>query len=184
MTKTLIKVIAPCLAVVALTGCQRNIDPNTYAAGAVGEASFTYQGTIISARKVHVTGHENLEGNTTGIGLGAVAGGLAGNQIGSGSGNVAATVGGAVIGGIAGAFAEKALKEQDGMEYAVKLTNGSMMTVVQGLEGAMAVGQRVLVMVSQDGRSRVVPDNSGYQDVQPMMSGPTQKKQVTIKHQY
>lgn len=182
MTKNLIKVIAPVLAVVALTGCQRSIDAGTYSAGHVGEASFTYQGTIISARKIHVTGHENLEGNATGIGLGAVAGGLAGNQLGSGSGNVAATVGGAVIGGVAGAFAEKALKEQDGMEYAVKLTNGSIMTVVQGLEGAMSAGQRVLVMVSQDGRSRVVPDQSGYQDVQPMMTAPTQKKEVIIRH--
>jgi len=67
------------------------------------------------------------------------------------------------------------------MEYAVKLTNGSMMTVVQGVSGAMAPGTRVMVIVSQDGRSRVVPDQSGYQDVQPMMNAPAQK--VVVKGQ-
>ena len=142
---------------------------------------FTYQGVIVSARKVNVEGHESLEDNTLGMAMGAVGGGLVGTQVGKGRGNVAATLGGAVLGGAAGAFAEKALKQQDGMEYAVKLTNGSMMTVVQGVSDAMAPGTRVMVIVSQDGRSRVVPDQSGYQDVQPMMNAPAQK--VVVKGQ-
>jgi outer membrane lipoprotein SlyB len=182
MNRTMIKLISPCLAVLALGGCARNIDSGTYKASAVGEASFTYQGVVASARKVHVDEGEYLGENQTGIALGAVGGGLAGSQIGHGTGSVAAALGGAAIGGLAGAFAEKALKAQDGMEYAVKLTNGSMMTVVQGLDNPLAPGQRVLVMVSQDGRSRVVPDQSGYQDVQPMVNTPKQKTEVSFKH--
>lgn len=181
MTKTMIKVIAPVLAVVALSGCARNIEGGTYSAGSVGEASFTYQGVIVSARKVTVEGHEELQDNVLGMALGGAGGALVGNQIGSGRGNTAATIVGGLAGATAGAFAEKALKQQDGMEYAVKLTNGSMMTVVQGMSGAMSPGQRVLVMVSQDGRSRVVPDQSGYQDVQPMLSTPTKKKIVEVR---
>lgn len=182
MNTTLLKVLSPCLAVLVLSGCARNISSDTYAAGHVGEASFTYQGVIASARKVKVDEGEYLEDNQTGIGLGALGGGLAGSAIGKGSGNLAAIAGGAVIGGVAGAFAEKALKSQEGMEYAVKLTNGSMMTVVQGMENPMSPGTRVLVMVSQDGRSRVVPDQSGYQDVQPMMNGQKNKTEVVFKH--
>jgi outer membrane lipoprotein SlyB len=180
MNKTMIKLITPCLALTLLTGCARNIDGNTYKASAVGEASFTYQGVILSARKVQVEEGEYLGENQTGMALGAVAGGLGGSQIGHGTGSIAAAAGGAVLGGLAGAFAEKALKHQEGMEYAVKLTNGSIMTVVQGLDNPMPAGQRVLVMVSQDGRSRVVPDQSGYQDVQPMMNKPKNKTEITF----
>ena len=158
-----------------MPGCARNISSDTYKADHVGEASFTYQGKIISARHVDVQEGERLEDNTTGMGLGALAGGVGGYQIGKGRGNIAATAGGAVLGGLAGAFAEKALKQQTGTEYVVKLTNGSAMTVVQAPEPVLKVGQHVMVIVSQDGRSRVVADNSGYQDVQPMSSTPSRK---------
>ncbi|MGB0935637.1 MAG: glycine zipper 2TM domain-containing protein [Alphaproteobacteria bacterium] len=168
------------VSLLALSGCARNISPNTYKASHVGEASFTYQGVVASARQVVVENSEELEQNSTGILGGGLAGGLAGNQFGGGSGNVAATVGGAVLGGIAGAFAEKALKSQDAMEYVVRLNNGSMMTVVQGMDLQLAMGQRVLVMVSHDGRSRVVPDQTGINDVQPMVSAPAQKVNINL----
>lgn len=181
MMKTMTNIISPFLAVLVLSGCARNINSDTYKASHVGESSFTYQGVIASARKVHVEEGEYLGENSTGIAMGGLAGGLAGNQMGKGTGNVAATIGGAVIGGVAGAFAEKALKSQDGMEYAVRLNNGSMMTVVQGLDNPMNPGQRVLVIVSQDGRSRVVPDQSGYQEAQPMMNAPKHKSEIIVK---
>ena len=44
MTKTMIKLIAPALAVVALSGCARNIESGTYAAGHVGEAPLYLSG--------------------------------------------------------------------------------------------------------------------------------------------
>lgn len=181
LNPNLVKVLAPCLAVLTLSGCARNINSNTYKASHVGEASFTYQGVIMSARQVEVEEGEYLGENTTGAVLGAGAGGLAGSQVGSGTGNIAAIVGGAVLGGAAGMFAEKALKHQTAMEYAVKLTNGSIMTVVQGMDNPLQPGQRALVMVSQDGRSRVVPDMSPTMDVQPMMTAPKSKTELVIK---
>jgi outer membrane lipoprotein SlyB len=162
------KIVFSSLAALALSGCARNINPNVYSEKHVGEASMTYQGVIASARPVEIAGSEKLEENTAGMGMGALAGGVAGYQIGKGGGNVAATAGGALLGGLAGAFAQKALTEQSAMEYVVQLTNGSMMTVVQGPENQLSPGQRVLVMVSNDGRSRVVPDHSPVQSVQPL----------------
>jgi outer membrane lipoprotein SlyB len=173
-----------CLATIIMS-CARDIQSNVYSSASVGEASFTYQGTVISSRKVTVQKTEELDKNGTGIGVGAVAGGLAGNQFGGGSGNLAATVGGAILGGVAGALVEKKLKTQEAMEYVVKLTNNQILTVVQGLDAVYSVGQRVMVIVSHDGRSRVIPDTTPMQDVQTPIQTPgvqVLKKQVTVNH--
>ena len=138
-----------------LSGCARNISSNTYTAKHVGEASFTYQGTILSAREVQVKEHEYLGDNSTGAGVGALGGGLAGSQVGSGNGQIAGVVGGAVIGGIAGMFAEDALKEQTGIEYTVRLTNGALMTVVRGKDAVYPAGQRVFVICGSKTAGRV-----------------------------
>lgn len=166
MLRNKLTIAALCAISLMSTSCARNINSNTYAAGHVGEASFTHQGKIVSVRKITVQHAESLEDNTTGGMLGLVGGGLAGNQFGGGSGNTIATVVGAVGGAIAGSLIEKELKTQDGMEYAVKLTNGQMLTVVQGMDTQFSVGQKVMVMISHDGRSRVVADSSFEQDVQ------------------
>lgn len=149
------------LMVLLLTGgCARRISQNYYASASVGEAAHTYRGTIVSARKVNVGEAERLQDNGMGVGVGAVAGGVAGSQIGKGSGSVLAAAGGALLGGLAGAFVQDELSSQTGMEYAVQLDNGQIMTVVQGDEEVYQAGQRVLVIVSKKGRSRVVPDQS------------------------
>lgn len=141
-----------------LNGCASDISPDSYADSHVGEASSTYQGTIVSVRPVKVTGGDQLSDNFLGAALGAAAGGLAGSTMGGGKGNLAMTGLGAVAGGTAGAFAEKKLKEQKGLEYVVQLTNGSMMTVVQGPKDVYAIGQKVFVIVGRKGRSRIVPN--------------------------
>jgi outer membrane lipoprotein SlyB len=138
------------------TSCAREISSDVYAADHVGEASTTYAGTIIHSRQVNVQDQERLQDNTLGIVGGGVGGALAGSQIGKGSGNTLATIGGAVVGATAGAFAEKALKSQNGMEYVVQLENGQAMTVVQGPSPAFSVGQTVYVIVGQQGRSRII----------------------------
>jgi outer membrane lipoprotein SlyB len=175
MIKNKVIVTILCISALLLTSCERNINSNAYTAASVGEASFSYQGSIISVRQVLVQGSDELGGNTMGMGLGAVGGGVVGNQFGKGGGNLAATIGGAIAGGVLGAMADKKLKEQNGFEYVVKLTNGQIMTVVQGLDTAFGVGQRVIVIVSNDGRSRVVADNSPIQDVQAPIQAPSVK---------
>lgn len=138
------------------TGCARQISSNVYSARSVGEASETYPGVIISARTVAVEDQEYLGDNTLGIVGGGIGGALLGSTIGKGSGNTLATVAGGVLGATGGAFAEKALKSQQGMEYVVSLENGQTRTVVQGPDPQLSVGQSVFVMVSHHGRSRVV----------------------------
>lgn len=169
MKNQLFKLTTCLIAITALSGCARNINPNTYKASHVGESSLSYQGNIISIRDIEVKEGEYLEENKTGMALGGLTGGLVGTQIGGGRGQIAATVGGAILGATAGAFAEDALKTQKAKEYTVRLTNGSIMTVVQGPEINLSVGQPVLVIVGKQGRSRIIADNS-MQGVQPMVS--------------
>lgn len=148
-----------CMVVAAMSagGCARQISSNVYSGAAVGEASTTYPGVIISARGVTVEDKEYLEQNGLGIIGGGLGGAYLGSKIGKGEGNALATVGGAVAGAVAGAFAEKALKSQNAMEYVVALENGESKTVVQGPDPTLAVGQKVWLMVSYQGRSRVSP---------------------------
>lgn len=137
-------------------GCARNISSSMYAEGHVGEVAETLEGTVLKVRQVTVKGSESLGGNTTGMAVGGLAGGVVGHQFGKGKGNLATTVGGALLGATAGAFAEDALKTQNGLEYTVKLKDGRLKTVVQGVDNPIAAGQRVLLYIYSTGRSRVV----------------------------
>lgn len=142
----------------SVSACGRTINSNEYHSAAVGEVAHTYKGTIDSARQVTVTEHERLQENQAGIVGGALAGGVLGHQVGKGKGNVAATVAGALAGGAAGAYAERALGTQQGYEYTVRLEDGRYLTVVQGLDNRFNIGQKVKVIVSHKGRSRIVAD--------------------------
>jgi outer membrane lipoprotein SlyB len=155
--------ISSCVALtfaLLLSGCARDISSNTYKASHVGETSFTYQGVVANVREVQVEESEYFEGGA-GPAVGALAGGAAGYQFGGGRGQIATTAAGAILGGVAGTFAEKALKSQKGLEYVVRLENGQIMTIVQGIEPRLNSGQRVLVLISHGGRSRVIPDQTG-----------------------
>jgi outer membrane lipoprotein SlyB len=149
-------------AVVALllSGCAREISSDVYSDSHMGEASRTYRGVVASVRQVQVA-PEKLEQNVLGAGVGGLGGGLAASHIGKGKGNIAATAAGAIAGAVGGAYAEKMLKTQNALEYVVQLQNGEMRTVVQGLNPAFSVGQPVMVIVAQNGRSRVIADRIG-----------------------
>lgn len=144
-------------------GCAKEIGSDTYSDAEAGAVKQTYRGTIISARRVKVQGQDKLQDNTLGLIGGGLAGGILGSQIGKGRGSTVGMVAGAGAGALGGALAQKALSKQEGMEYAVELTSGRVMTVVQGPQPELQVGQAVLVMVGDKGRSRVVADQSaGY----------------------
>ena len=151
--KTFTLVVA-CMSMVA---CARQIDANVYKASHIGETSTTYRGVVISARPVMVEDKEYLEDNTMGMAGGGILGGVLGNSFGSGTGNTLATLAGAAAGAAGGAYAEKHLKTQNAMEYVVELDSGSLKTVVQGPTPALATGQKVLLMQSHSGRSRIQP---------------------------
>lgn len=125
---------------------------NRYEASAVGEVSRTDRGTVISLRKVEI----KPESSTAGTALGAVGGGLLGSMFGGGHGKYLTTAAGAVAGGVAGNAI--ASRTEDGIEYTVKLDNGSTISITQGTTPAISVGQRVLIINSNKGRSRIVAE--------------------------
>jgi outer membrane lipoprotein SlyB len=149
-------------SLVVLSGCAPNIGGNDYSVAGSGQVSETWPGVIVAKRVVQVNAKNPENQNDPDIGMlgGGVAGAVLGSQIGSGSGSIVAGTLGALGGAAAGHFAQKKLTEQQGYEYQVKLDDGRLLTLTQGRDPDMFVGQRVLMVVPQGGgRSRVVPDN-------------------------
>lgn len=150
------------LGLTTFTGCGRQISSNVYTADTVGESAQSFPGVVLQVRDVLVQDKERLEEHGLGVGAGGLAGGFAGSAIGKGKGNILATVAGGILGAIGGAYAEKALKEQAGVEYLVQLDSGEVRSIVQGPDPKFGVGQLVYVIESKakargyKGRSRVV----------------------------
>ncbi|MBQ2177177.1 MAG: glycine zipper 2TM domain-containing protein [Alphaproteobacteria bacterium] len=135
-----------------LAGCTSDYSGNRYDGSAVGEVQRTEKGQVISLRKVELKPEKSMAGTA----LGAVGGGLVGSAFGGGHAKLLTATAGAVAGGVAGnAIATRA---QDGIEYTVKLDSGAIVTIAQAPTPAISVGQRVHVIYSQKGRSRVVPE--------------------------
>lgn len=144
--------IALAIAALLLTGCGSEFSGNRYDGATVGEVARTDLGTVISLRKVEL----KSEGSAAGTALGAVGGGVLGSLFGGGNAKFATAAAGAVAGGVAGNAI--ATRGEEGIEYTVKLDSGSVITIAQGKEPAISVGQRVHVINSNRGRSRVVPE--------------------------
>lgn len=144
------------LTIATLTGCAPTLSPDTYATSDAGQIKRMARGVILSSRIVKVSD------DGRGIGVGTVTGGalgaLAGSQVGQGRGSLAAGIGGALLGGIAGSHVQQGLTTQSGMEYVIKLRDGSLLSIVQSLVPSLQRGQRVLVQFGADGRSRVIAD--------------------------
>lgn len=160
MNKSMKNIVAVSLVVPSLlvmTGCARNIGASNYASAGVGESMTSYPGVIVSKRQVTVQDQDKLQDNTLGMVAGGVGGGLLGSTIGQGKGSTLAAVGGAAAGALAGAYAQQELSKQEAFEYTIQLDNGTLKTVVQGLDVNLSSGQRVILHVSHQGRSRIVP---------------------------
>lgn len=157
MKKFVIALILPVMAVLA--GCASQIGANQYDSAAVGSVNRARAGTIVSVRAITVADSDNSLGTT----IGGIAGGVAGSQIGKGNtAGVLGAVGGALVGGAAGNLAQRGLSKQSGYEYVVQLDNGGLVTVTQGSDVLMAVGQRCMVLYgSGSDRARIIP-YSGY----------------------
>lgn len=138
----------------SLTSCGRQISSNVYSSGRVGEVSTTYPAVIKNVRQVCVAEGDRLEDNKTGMIGGAVAGGAVGSACG---GRFLPTAVGALAGALGGTLIEKNLKEQRAFEYIVETENGCLYTVVQGTDSLFGIGQPVYLIISQNGRSRIIP---------------------------
>ncbi|MFN7662740.1 MAG: glycine zipper 2TM domain-containing protein [Alphaproteobacteria bacterium] len=177
------KLIAASFAtLLLLTNCAKNISSSEYAEADVGSVKHTYKGVIISARPVKVQAGDSLEDNKTGLVGGGLAGGLLGSQIGQGRGQVVGLVLGAAAGAVGGSLLEKGLKSQEGIEYSVELNDGRILTLVQGKDNPLSIGQRVLVMVGSKGRSRIIPDLSPAtkKSSKPVKSNAGRKRTVVV----
>lgn len=151
MKKTALVLLLP--ALMMTTACTSNIGANNYEVQNVNKVNAAQIGTIISVRKVLVQNN-----NGGGALLGSVAGGVAGSQIGRGSAaGILGALGGAIVGGVAGDLAQDELSKQVGYEYVIKLENGNIVTVTQGDDVIMNVGEKCLVMYGA--QARVVPYN-------------------------
>ncbi|WP_010299025.1 glycine zipper 2TM domain-containing protein [Candidatus Odyssella thessalonicensis] len=137
------------LAAVNMTGCAPRIGGSDYSVAGSGEVSDTLRGVIVGKRVVRINmkdpEHQNDPG--VGAGIGGVTGVVAGSQFGKGSGQLAGAAVGALAGAVAGHFAEQSLTEQEGFEYQIDLDNGRLMTIAQGKDPELMVGQRVLVIM-------------------------------------
>ncbi len=149
MNKTAWMLFLPFLALTA--ACTSNIGANNYAVQNVNKVQTAQIGTIISVRKVIV---QNENGG--GALLGTVAGGVAGSQIGRGStAGILGALGGAIVGGVAGDIAQSELSKQAGYEYVIQLQNGGIVTVTQGNDVLMTVGEKCMVIYGP--QARVIP---------------------------
>lgn len=148
---TALSLVAP------MAACTPNVSPDSYSVGSVGQVNRVVRGVIISARSVEIAG------TNTGVGssAGAIAGGAGGSTIGSSvEANIAGAVAGAVAGGIVGAVAEEGMTRQMGMEYVIEAENGALITLVQGDEKQLSVGQRVMVIYGARSRVIAAPDGN------------------------
>ncbi|CAO5678537.1 MAG: hypothetical protein HEEMFOPI_00369 [Holosporales bacterium] len=136
------------------TGCAPKIGGSDYNMANVGEVSETFEGIILTKRVVNISGHETGAGTLAG----GVAGGFLGSAVGGGKGKQLATVAGAIGGALAGHAIEQSASSQEGFEYSVKvLRTGEIITLAQGAEPNLSIGQPVYVVRSNRGNSRVTP---------------------------
>ncbi|MDR2074680.1 MAG: glycine zipper 2TM domain-containing protein [Holosporales bacterium] len=152
MFKNKVALLSLVVCPLLFSGCA-DYSGDTYEGRAVGEVSRADAGTIVSIRKIKI----KPEGDTPGMGalIGGAGGALAGAAFGGGRGKLLTAGVGGVAGGIAGHMIQN--REQDGFEYTVRLDTGPTIVVTQGPSPALSVGQRVNVINSHKGRSRVVP---------------------------
>ena len=154
MKKITLALVLPLM--MSLSACMDNIGADYYNTSAAGQVSRAVRGTIVAVRPVIVSDGDGQFGQLAG----AAAGGVAGSMIGgSDAVHILGAIGGAVIGGIAGDAAQEGLSRQQGYEYTIQLDNGNLVSLVQGKDVILHVGQKCLVLYGN--RSRVVPYN-GY----------------------
>ncbi len=142
--KPLLLFVAVALGGLAVQGCSTpGIGGSDYTYGQVRGEQSVRIGTVESIRRVKIqSGEPGLVGTLGG----AVAGAALGHTVGEGNGSVAATLLGTLAGGAAGQALEGATSEKDGVELTVRLDNGYVIAVTQGLDEEFRVGDRVQVL--------------------------------------
>ena len=149
MTPRYLKSVLALASLLALGACGTMNDPGyTSSTGAGYPQSGASVGSY--ARTGTVQNIEIVRQESSGVGVGTVAGavvgGILGNQVGKGSGRTAATVLGAAGGAYAGNQIEKRNQQQsDAYKITVRMRDGSYQTVIQTASNDIRVGDRVQI---------------------------------------
>lgn len=136
--------------VLAVTGCASQ-GGSDYSNDQLRRGMTVQRGTVTEVRGV------TTSNSSTGVGAvaGGVLGGVLGRYIGGGSARTIGSVGGALGGAAAGAGAEKVLRDHDALELTIKLDSGKEIVVVQDPDESFSQGDRVRVLTSSGGTTRV-----------------------------
>jgi outer membrane lipoprotein SlyB len=152
----MIQLIVASLFAFLLVGCTgtSNFSSNKYDTRSAGEISRTDLGTIISMREVELQPESSGAGAALGAAGGAVAGGLIGRALGSRKSLWIPAMAGAAVGGVVGNKISTA--PEKGIEYTVKKEDGQIIVIAQAPDSSLHVGQKVRLIYSQRGNSRIV----------------------------
>ncbi len=134
-----------------IAGCASSKSGQVYTRDEARKVQTVETGTVESVRQVII------EGTKTPIGTiaGGVTGGVLGSTVGSGSGRRIATVLGALAGSAAGTVAEEGITRKQGLEIVVEKDDGKTIVVVQEADVMFSAGDRVRLIRSPDGNTRV-----------------------------
>jgi len=134
-----------------LASCASSRSGQVYSRDQARQEMTVNYGTVREVRSVQI------EGTKTGLGTvaGGVAGGVLGSQVGGGAGRVVGGVLGALGGAAVGAVSEEGLTRRNGLEIMVELDTGQILSIVQEADVQFSPGDRVRVLRSSDGSSRV-----------------------------
>ncbi len=137
----------------SLAGCAGSMSGDVYSRERAQRVQTVEYGQVVEVRQVQI------EGTKSGVGAlaGGAMGGALGSGIGRGSGSTIAIVGGAIAGAAAGAAAEEAVTKQPGLEITVRMDSGQTLSLVQGMDPPVQVGDRVKLMRNPDGSARAIP---------------------------
>ena len=134
-----------------IASCASSRSANVYSRDQAQMAQTVSTGVVTAVRSVLIEGTKT----PVGAAAGGAIGGVAGSAVGGGKGSTLMTVVGAIAGGAAGAAAEEGITRKAGFEITVALDNGTTIAVVQEADQAFNVGDRVKVLSSPDGTTRV-----------------------------
>lgn len=137
--------------ILCLWGCQTSQGSKTYTPGQAQTPLTVYYGTVLKVSEVMIQSQQ------TGAGAvgGAIVGGVIGSTVGSGRGRKLATTAGALGGAAAGNAVEGSAAQKPALEIEVEMDDGRVLVIVQEKDDEFAVGDRVRLIKSQDGKYRI-----------------------------
>jgi outer membrane lipoprotein SlyB len=150
--KKIILIIVSLSVSLLISGCVLSSkSPNTYSRSQAGQRQVVEMGTVQHVREVEIEAKKSGAGAVAG----GVIGGVVGTTIGQGDGKKLATLGGAVLGAILGHVAEEGITKEKGLEITVKTDEGETMAVVQGSDVTFTAGDRVRIITTIDGTTKI-----------------------------